>query len=48
MLLNEVQKQNAHIQILEEVNQKLEERLAAVEAILAAQAHAVTEPATAQ
>jgi hypothetical protein len=47
MLLNELQKQNTRVQNLEEVNQKLEDRLAAIEAILAGQAP-TTQSATAQ
>ncbi len=55
MLLNEVQKQNAHIKDLEETvqlqqeeNRKLESRLAALEALLSSQTAAATRPASSQ
>ena len=55
MLLNEAQKQNAHIKDLEETvqlqreeNRKLEDRLAALEALLSSQTAAATRPASSQ
>ena len=48
MLLNEVQKQHAEIQNQKEVNRKLADRLAAIEAILASQTPTIAQPATAQ
>ena len=38
MLLNEVQKQNARVEELEQQNRKLEDRLAALETLLSSQA----------
>jgi hypothetical protein len=46
MLLNEVQKQNARVEKLEEQNRKLEERLAALEALLSSQTPAAARPAS--
>ena len=48
MLLNEVQKQNARVEKLEEQNRKLEDRLAALEALLSAQTSKTTRPASSQ
>jgi len=52
MLLNEVQKQNAQLQsqvrLQQEENRKLEDRLAALEALLSGQTTAVARPASSQ
>ena len=48
MLLNEVQKQNAQLQLQKEENRKLEDRLAALETLLPSQAAAATRPAGSQ
>ena len=48
MLLNEAQKQNARVEKLEEENRKLEDRLAALEALLSAQTSVAEQPARSQ
>ncbi len=55
MLLNEVQKQNAQlqsqaeaIQLQQEQNRKLEDRLAALETLLSSQTSTATRPASSQ
>ena len=48
MLLNEAQKQNARVEKLEEENRRLEDRLAALEALLSSQTATPTRPAGSQ